>query len=259
MSKPTFIFVPGAWHIPSCFTPVTDRLSKHGYTTHLLTLPSVGANPGLPDFSADVNTLRALINERISLAEDLIIVLWSYGGVVGSEAILPSMLKSAHQAQGGGKGGVVRIVYLAAFVLPVGEGVMMGMPPTPEWKDALRFDMAAGNVSVKPQMAGSLFYNDVEDKGLVEEMGRNLQSMSIGAFRSKLTRAAWEYTPATLVVCEQDMCIKLAGMEKRLQYARGKCPGAFDRVERCKAGHAPFLSMPDRVTGILRRAAGEDV
>lgn len=258
MTKPAFIFVPGAWHTPSCFSLVTDRLSNHGYTSHGLSLPSVGANPGLPDFSADVHALRDLINERVSAAEDVIVVLWSYGSFVGTEAVLPSMLKSFRESEGQ-KGGVVHLVYLAAFLIPVGESVLMGSPRTDHVDDLMRFDLKAGTVSVDPQMAGLYFYNDVQDQSLVEEMCRNLQSMSIGAFRSKLTRAAWEYTPATLVLCELDACIDLERLERRLKSAREKCPGAFERVERWRAGHAPFLSMPDRVAEILRRAAGEDL
>ena len=258
MSKPTFIFVPGAWHAPSCFSLVTDRLSKQGYTSHGLSLPSVGANPGLQDFGADVDALRDLINGCIAADEDIVVVLWSYAGVVGSEAILPTMLKRFREAEGT-KGGVVHVVYLAAFLLPVGEAVVTGMAPTENEDHVWRYDLDAGTISVNPRMAGPLFYNDVEDSSLVEEMCRNLQSMSIGVFRSELTRAAWEYAPATLVLCEKDAVMSLEKMEKRLEYARGKCPGAFERVERCMAGHAPFLSMPDRVTEILRRAAGEDL
>lgn len=258
MAKPTFIFVPGAWHAPSCFSLVTDRLSNHGYTSHALSLPSVGANPGLPDFSADIHALRDLINERLSAAEDVVVVLWSYASVVGTEAVLPSMLKPFRESEGK-KGGVLHLVYLAAFLLPVGESVSMGSPRTDHGNGLMRYDRNAGTVSVNPQMAGLYFYNDVQDQALVEEMCRNLQSMSIGAFGSKLTRAAWEYTPATLVLCELDACIDLERLERRLRSAREKCPGAFERVERWRAGHAPFLSMPDRVTEILRRAAGEDV
>ncbi|CAD6574886.1 MAG: hypothetical protein ASARMPRED_006962 [Alectoria sarmentosa] len=260
MSKPTFIFVPGAWHTPSCFSLVTARLAKHGYTSHGLSLPSVGANPGLPDFSADVCALRDLINKLISAAEDVVVVLWSYAGVVGTEAVLPAMLKRRRETEGQ-SGGVVHLVYLAAFLLPVGEGILMGGRPqsVDDDDDVLRYDWAAGTVSVNPAMARPLFYNDVEDQALVEDMSRNLRSMSVGAFRSRLTRAAWEYTPATLVLCERDGCMDRGRREQRLRAARDKCPGAVGRVERCGAGHAPFLSMPDRVVEILRRAAGEEV
>lgn len=37
-----------------------------------------------------------------------------------------------------------------------------------------------------------------------------------------------------------------------------RAAGADITVERCKAGHSPFLSMPEVVVGLVRRAAGEE-
>lgn len=41
--------------------------------------------------------------------------------------------------------------------------------------------------------------------------------------------------------------------------AREKLLEAFERVKRLDASHVPFVSMPARVTEILRKAAGEFV
>ena len=260
MSKPTFIFVPGAWHTPSVFSQVIDLLSTHGYTSHGLSLPSVGANPGLPDFNADVIALQALVNKSIAASEDVIVILWSYGGVVGTEAVLPSMLKPNREKEGK-SGGVVHLVFLAAPALKVGMSVERSNPDSnPENAGELAiFDEEAGTVTISPKFAPMLFYNDVGDEEVVKELVASMKSMSVGALRSKLTRAAWEYTPATFVICEKDFGLPMKRAEEQLKAAKESCPEAFQTVEKCAAGHVPFISMPGSVVEILRRAAGEAV
>lgn len=58
MTKPTIVFVPGAWHKPEIYSTVIDAVSAHGYPAIALALPSAGANPPNPDFVEDVNTIR---------------------------------------------------------------------------------------------------------------------------------------------------------------------------------------------------------
>ena len=257
MAKPTFIFVPGAWHTPAVFSRVIKLLSTHGYDSHGLTLPSVGANPGLPSFDADVTSLQTLINKLLSADKDIVIVLWSYGGAVGTEAVLPSMLKSSRQNDGKA-GGVVHLVYLAAPVLPPGMSVTRSVPEQPEdageWVD---LDLNAGTITMKPEAMKMMFYNDIEDDKVIDELVAGTQSMSLGALASELTRAAWEYTPSTMLMCEKDLGLPVERAEKQLKAARERVPGVFESVEKCRAAHVPFVSMPEYVADFLRRVAGE--
>lgn len=259
MAKPAFLFVPGAWHQPTVFQPLANLLSTKGYNSSFLSLPSVGANPGLPDFSADVGALTSLINARLSQGEDLILVLWSYGSIPGTEAVVPAMLKSAREKEGL-KGGVVHLVFLAAPILPVGMSVQKSRPPEPEESnDMVTYNNPPGTVSVSPALATMLFYNDVEDPEVVKGLVDGLQPMSLGPLRSELTRASWMYTPSTAVICEKDLGLPTERFEKQISDAREIQPGSFQKVERCGAAHVPFLSMTAWVADVLRRVAGEDV
>ena len=83
--------------------------------------------------------------------------------------------------------------------------------------------------------------------------------MSLGPLRSKLTRASWMYAPCRAIICEKDVSLPLERFEKQLEVARGIAPGCFERVEKCKAAHVPFISMPEWVVGVLEGVAGEDV
>jgi hypothetical protein len=260
MSKPTFVFVPGAWHGPEIFAGMMGQLSQHGYASTGLTLPSIGANPGLPDFTADVSALQALISTCIDDESlDIILVLWSHGSQVGSESVLPSMLKSARAAEGR-KGGVVHLIYVAGVVLSVGQSTEGSREPPPKDAPSIAdIDHEAGTFSILQQFAGWFFYNGVEDQELVAKLVARLKPMSRGPLQTPLTRAAWEYTPATWIICEDDPAVPLSGAEKQLKAAKERIPKSLERVERCKTGHAPFLSMPEWTLEVFRRAAGESV
>ncbi|MCJ1337279.1 hypothetical protein MMC09_002561 [Bachmanniomyces sp. S44760] len=260
-AKASFIFIPGAWHLPTIFSPVVTRLSAHGYKSHLLALPSVDANPGKPNFNDDVTAIQSLINERLSAGEEIVIVMWSYGSAPGSEAVLQSMLKS-ERAKEEKKGGVIHLVFLAAPILPVGmsvegsrgsvRGSKEGDGTIAEWNDE------AGTVTIKKEVIGMMFYNDIEDPELVRSMAAETKPMSVGSLWSELTRAAWTYTPCTAIFGTKDLGLPLQRAEGQLKAAKEIAPGSFQTVERCDTGHVPFVSMPDFVTGVLRRAVGED-
>ena len=70
--------------------------------------------------------------------------------------------------------------------------------------------------------------------------------------KSALTYAAWRKIPSTYLYCENDNGIPLARQEQMVARAAGAIS-----TERCSAGHSPFLSQPDLVARIIRKAAGE--
>lgn len=75
-------------------------------------------------------------------------------------------------------------------------------------------------------------------------------------FSSQLTFAPWKTIPSTYILCEKDQAILIEAQEAMVAGARQAAPDSFDVVERCSAGHSPFLSMPDKLTEYLKRAAG---
>ncbi len=117
-SKPTFVLLHGAWHSPSCWSKTTALLSTHGYASITPALPSTGASPPLPDFTADVETIRSAVTELVEEGKDVIVVVHSYSGIPGGQAL--EGLDKKTVAEKGGKGGVVRMVYIMSFIVPEG-------------------------------------------------------------------------------------------------------------------------------------------
>lgn len=117
MSKPTFVLLHGAWHTPRCWDRLTAQLDAAGYTWVAPALPSSGSNPPIPDWSRDVETIRDTVSSLIQ-EHDVVVVTHSFSGMTGGTA-LEGLDKDASLAKGL-KGGVVRIVYIAAFLVPEG-------------------------------------------------------------------------------------------------------------------------------------------
>lgn len=119
---PTIVFAPGAWHDPSCFDLVAADLNSHGYVTEGITYPSVGAEPpskGLPD---DAVAARAVLERLADEGKEIVLVVHSYGGLVGANAV--EDLGYRQRARAGKKGGVIMFVYLSAFVVAKGTSLL---------------------------------------------------------------------------------------------------------------------------------------
>lgn len=124
--KPTLIFVPGAWHGPEAFTPVTSLLSASGYTCTGVALPSVDSHPAQPDFTADVSAIRSAIEAAADAEQDVFVVMHSYGGIPGTEAT-KGLSKSDRRGEGK-RGGVAGLVYICAFALERGKSLHSTLP-----------------------------------------------------------------------------------------------------------------------------------
>lgn len=136
--KPTFLFVPGAWHLPPYFDPLISYLSAHGYPSVAVTLPAVNSSPAVTSLQPDVDAAVAALAETLSEGSDVVVVMHSYGGMVGTDAVgrVVKELSGANEGNGKKSGKIQRLVYVTAHVPLEGqtlfqaiEGEIEGPPP----------------------------------------------------------------------------------------------------------------------------------
>lgn len=131
-TKPTIVIVPGAWQLTSAFAPFADLLRSSGYETEVVAMPSVGGTQlpltGLPE---DIAAVRAVVQPLVDAGRELVLLTHSAGGVSGGGAVKGLDLKTRKEA--GLPGGVARIIYMAAFMVPKGSSLlqMLGGKPAP--------------------------------------------------------------------------------------------------------------------------------
>lgn len=132
MPNPTVVLVPGAWLSADIYSGVAAALSGYGYPTVSLALPSTGATPPHNDFTEDVDGIRRCLT-RLVVAEqsEVVLVLHSYAGMPGSEAV--KGLGKREREGKGQKGGVVRLVFIQAYAMPEGFTPTAGGAQFPLW------------------------------------------------------------------------------------------------------------------------------
>jgi hypothetical protein len=116
---PTILFVPGAWHTPAHFVPISNLLHTHGYKTSCPTLPSCGGF-GKGPMQDDANAVKAELERLLIEGADIVLVGHSYGGLVVTEAALVEYSKVARAGKRL-EGGVIHILYLCAVLLQPGQ------------------------------------------------------------------------------------------------------------------------------------------
>lgn len=119
--KPTIVFAPGAWHTANCFDVVREALHARDWTTEAVEYPSVGAEPPTKGLADDANAVRASVERLSDEGKKVVLVVHSYGGLVGANAV--EGLGYKQRQREGKTGGVILFVYLAAFVTPLGKSI----------------------------------------------------------------------------------------------------------------------------------------
>lgn len=114
-SKPTILIIHGAWHHPAYFQRFTIALQKEGYHTCCPLLPTCNnAVPPNMSFEDDVKLIRETAISIADEGKEVIALMHSYGGIVGTDALYDLSLQNRSEA--GSRGGVRRLLYMCAFM-----------------------------------------------------------------------------------------------------------------------------------------------
>ena len=135
-SKPTIVFVPGAFHTPSHFAPVIELLQKSSYPSLAVSLPSIGAQAATGTLTDDTQAIRSVLEKLIEEeGKDVIMAAHSYGGVPACQSV--GGLEKSKRADKGEKGGISHVLFIAALLVEEGKALVDalggGLPP---WAEA---------------------------------------------------------------------------------------------------------------------------
>lgn len=162
-ANPSVVIVPGAWQVDPSWNGFMQKLESAGYDTAKVTLPSVGIS--LTGLDRDVAAAAAVIDPLLDAGKDVVLLSHSLGGLIAGNAVQGRDVAARQKA--GKKGGVVQLIYLAAFMTPAGASLkdLMGgsyfpwmevtVGPRLERSRASRKDAAKANGSALCSMAGS--------------------------------------------------------------------------------------------------------
>lgn len=161
--RPTFILVPGAYHLPSTWDLLRGELDSLGYASRAVKLPTAGPDPR-GDLHDDADVIRAAIETS---GGPVVVVAHSYSGLPVTEGAV-------------GLPNLRHLVYVAAFVPDVGESMysIVGVPE-PESTEGLFPPIEDPRAQ---------FYADVPDE-LADVAVRRIVSQLHQPFADRVTQA----------------------------------------------------------------------
>jgi len=124
----SLVIVQGSFQTPLVYKSLVDSLTACGYPTFQPGLPSC-SDIDSPDFPQKTLADDSKIIENLvtQLVKDeyrkIAVIMHSYGGLVGSNAI-PEELSSSHRKSLDLPGGVIYLFYFSAFILGENQSVL---------------------------------------------------------------------------------------------------------------------------------------
>lgn len=248
---PAIVIVHGAWHTPQHYQQVVSHLIDHGFKdVHCPRLPSAFDKLPLPptaNLKHDTLEIKQKIQGLVNQDKNVIVLMHSYGGVVGGNA-LEDLLAPQRQTKGL-KGGVIHIIYMSAFVQPAGSRLVDPfngqMPP---WMDE---DIE--NDIVHMQNPRQAFYNHVESDAEAQKW------LDLTVFcPASVVKDIQSYAPYAWVGKGVDGTYLVCRREKELtevvQEGMASLLGESRRMEYCDAGHCCMIGYGELIAGVVERA-----
>ena len=235
----TFILVHGAWQGAWAWDTIVPRLKAAGHDAIAADLPGDG-HDNTPPGDVNLGLYAAKVAGLIDATTGpVILVGHSMGGVTASQVceLRPERIALA--------------IYLCAFMLPNGLSVLdfyeKYLEPWMRGAHArVSYDAAGLTSMIDPVSAVEVFYQ-LSDRALAEAAARRLTPQPEAARRSKLQLSAGRYgtIPRVYIEALQDRSVHLP-LQRKMQEITGR-----DAVYRLDSDHAPQLSMPDALTGMI--------
>ncbi|KAF2758031.1 alpha/beta-hydrolase [Pseudovirgaria hyperparasitica] len=246
--KPAIVLVHGAWVTRAFWNVTTSALRSSGYRD--IVTPEFISNhiiePPTATHRDDVALVQKELKKLVDAGRDIVVVMHSYGGLVGSDSI-EGFVKKA----GSSKGGVVAAVYHTAFIVEPGNNVLgsFGDGPSPDFivphpgNDAY-FDV---------QNPRDVFFNDLSDADAAHWLP-DIRSAAAGTFTSNAQYAPWKDVPCAYLFATVDNAIPPAAQHAFFDNVQAESKFAWVTGE-VKGGHASAISHAGDVASFIDTVA----
>ncbi|WP_432043964.1 alpha/beta hydrolase [Streptomyces cadmiisoli] len=209
------VLVHGLYRCPEHFAAVAERLRMAGTEVAV-------PEPHRGSLLADTAAVQVVID---ALPEPPIVLGHSYGGSVIT-----------------GIRGARHLVYLAAFVLDVGESAAGLGGASRQLQEAISSE-SDGSTSLLPDRAAATLYDDCPEPMAAWAVDL-LRAQAPGCGRGVPERQSWKRTPSTYVICARDRAID-PGLQRKMA---SRC---ID-VREWQTGHSPFVGQPSLIVELLQ-------
>ncbi|KAI1745809.1 catalytic protein [Xylaria scruposa] len=245
--KPTLVLVQGSFQLPEVYYKLSDALRATGYHVIQPSLPSL-TDQDKPDFASksltdDALAIRSKVTELVEEGETVVMVLHSYGGLVGTEAITKD-LSFEQRKSNGLAGGVLHLFYFAAFILSEGQSVLSTFGESPN-------NLVKPNGRLALKNTADILYHDLP-AAEAQYWESKTVDQSYAVQTTAMTNEGFRFVPSTYVVCENDR-----GPPPQFQEMFGKTAGS--EIIKLNCGHSPMLSHTEKLVEMIDLAVQSSV
>ncbi|KAK8061104.1 alpha/beta-hydrolase [Apiospora hydei] len=238
--QPTVVIVPGAWTPPEAYHKLRNALEAKAFTVYVPTLPTNnGHRPPDSSFDDDVQAVRQVVQRLVKNdGKEVIMLMHSYGGVVGTTALRGLTRKD--RASQGLPGGVVHLLYAAAFLLALDQNIRTVVQAVNLTRGSDGLVQFADDGTWFPTDPVSLLYQDLapEDQ---EEQARLLKWGNAVVLTGNTTYGAWMDVPTLYVRATEDRWLPPAFQDFCVKNAVDA--GVGIRTAELRSGHSPYVNF----------------
>lgn len=270
--KVTFLLVPGSFSTPPAYDGLLHHLQHaRGYPARTLALlsaddgtrqpPATGADDAAHLRREILSVLDGDNNDNEKEATDVVLAVHSYGGIPGTSALRG--LGRADRAAQGKRTAVVGLVYVASFVLPLGQslrGCMLiggggaeaeasgddvASAPAPE---PVRIGVPGGYLPALDRSVLEAIFSDMlpsgeeeKDEDAIAKYAGTFTRHSSDSFDYAIEYEAWRDVPSVYLIPGADVVVPTAAQLAMFEYAVA-AGGNITKVLVPGAGHALNVS-----------------
>lgn len=237
-SKPTIVFVPGAYHSSAHFQPLSILLERASFPTLTISVPSIGDRAATASYRDDVRAIRATLDKLVEDAgKDVMLALHSLGGVSGCQTV--TGLEKSKRLKEGKRGGIVHVLFITALVIGQGQKLRDCLEGgLPSWNS---FD---GEV-LRPVNTSSVFYSQLSANDAEYWSSLLLPQSAVPSFADAGEVCYDLDVPITYLLCNGDVMV---GMLERM-VEKVKRDGW--KIEKIDGDHCPFLSNKEGMVRVI--------
>ncbi|KAF4969934.1 hypothetical protein FSARC_2920 [Fusarium sarcochroum] len=247
--KPALVIIPGNFSLPRFWSTIQQSVQAKGYPVDVVGLQSsreqtVDPAPGLAE---DVKEASSVLDKHIKQEKDVVLLMHSYGGMVGTEATRG--LSRLEREKAGLKGGIVRLVFLAAIFAPPGKSTRGLYEANPG-----RYPRREGDWLVCDEDTAMCFYSDLtKEQGLPLAQPVTKLSQAIRVFGDEQTYDGFhKLIPSSYIVTRKDILVPEPAQRKfitSLEENGGRSVPVFE----LDTAHSPHQTDPPLLMDTLEK------
>lgn len=250
-SNPEVVLIGGAFHYPESYANFRTILESQGLSVHIPQLTTMnGARSPTADLYTDTAAIRDFVTELVDGGRSIVVLMHSYGGVIGTNALAGLGVEARKQQ--GFPGGVIQLVYICAHALSEGQSIIKIMEERGrEDLIPILFDYAKDGTCFpmdgKSMVGPGLSDEDLE--GFLATLGR----CNSKPFGQPLEHCAWRDIPASYIRTLNDSLLLPSYQNAFVQNMKATVAGRQIRTFDIGTGHCPTITAPQELSKIIQQ------